>query len=441
MEQRRSFLKKVGALSGVIAGYGIFNELNAANFSVAFEKIKHLSPLEAATNEDYWQVIQQEYTVNSNIINLNNGGVSPSPRVVQEAVERYNSLSNQAPSYYMWRILDQGREPLRKKLALLAGSSSEEIAINRNATEALNTVIYGLNFNKGDEIIGTKQDYPNMIHAWNQRALRDGIVYKQISFDFPIENDDAIVSAFEKAITPKTKLLHVTHIINWVGQILPVQKICAMAERKGVEVLVDGAHSFGLLDFNVPDLGCDYFGTSLHKFLSAPIGSGMLWIKKDKIEKVWPLICADKPNSSDIRKFENLGTRSFPIEQGIGEAIAFHTAIGSKRKEERIRYLKNYWATKVKNVPGVRIHTSLKDEYSCAIAGVTIDGLTPAELDQQLFAKYKIHTVGIVWENIRCVRITPHVYTRPADLDVLVDAITAIARSTYKDSSLIKMQR
>jgi selenocysteine lyase/cysteine desulfurase len=441
MEQRRSFLKKVGALSGVIAGYGIFNELNAANFSVAFEKIKHLSPLEAATNEDYWQVIQQGYTVNSNIINLNNGGVSPSPRVVQEAVERYNSLSNQAPSYYMWRILDQGREPLRKKLALLAGSSAEEIAINRNATEALNTVIYGLNFNKGDEIIGTKQDYPNMIHAWNQRALRDGIVYKQISFDFPIENDDAIVSAFEKAITPKTKLLHVTHIINWVGQILPVQKICAMAERKGVEVLVDGAHSFGLLDFNVPDLGCDYFGTSLHKFLSAPIGSGMLWIKKDKIEKVWPLICADKPNSSDIRKFENLGTRSFPIEQGIGEAIAFHTAIGSKRKEERIRYLKNYWATKVKNVPGVRIHTSLKDEYSCAIAGVTIDGLTPAELDQQLFAKYKIHTVGIVWENIRCVRITPHVYTRPADLDVLVDAITAIARSTYKDSSLIKMQR
>ena len=441
MEQRRSFLKKVGALSGVIAGYGIFNELNAANFSVAFEKIKHLSPLEAATNEDYWQVIQQGYTVNSNIINLNNGGVSPSPRVVQEAVERYNSLSNQAPSYYMWRILDQGREPLRKKLALLAGSSSEEIAINRNATEALNTVIYGLNFNKGDEIIGTKQDYPNMIHAWNQRALRDGIVYKQISFDFPIENDDAIVSAFEKAITHKTKLLHVTHIINWVGQILPVQKICAMAERKGVEVLVDGAHSFGLLDFNVPDLGCDYFGTSLHKFLSAPIGSGMLWIKKDKIEKVWPLICADKPNSSDIRKFENLGTRSFPIEQGIGEAIAFHTAIGSKRKEERIRYLKNYWATKVKNVPGVRIHTSLKDEYSCAIAGVTIDGLTPAELDQQLFAKYKIHTVGIVWENIRCVRITPHVYTRPADLDVLVDAITAIARSTYKDSSLIKMQR
>jgi len=432
MEQRRSFLKKVGALTGAVAGLSIFNELNAASLSEANKNIAGLNPLEAATNEDYWQVIQQAYTVNSNLINLNNGGVSPSPRVVQEAVERYNSLTNQGPSFYMWRILDQGREPLRNKLALLAGCSAEEIAINRNATEALNTVIYGLNFSKGDEVVGTLQDYPNMIHAWKQRALRDGIVYKQISFDFPIENDEAIVSAFEKAITPKTKLLHITHIVNWVGQILPVQKICAMAHQKGVEVLVDGAHSFGLLDFSIPSLGCDYFGTSLHKFLSAPIGSGMLWIKKDKIEKIWPLICADKPNSADIRKFENLGTRSFPIEQGIGEAIAFHTAIGSKRKEERIRYLKNYWVNKVKDVPGVRIHTSLKDAYSCAIAGVTIDGLTPTELDQQLFAKYKIHTVGIVWENIRCVRVTPHVYTRLADLDVLVNAITTIAQSTYK---------
>lgn len=434
MEQRRSFLKKVGALTGAVAGLSIFNELNAASFSEANKKIARLNPLEAATNEDYWQVIQQAYTVNSNLINLNNGGVSPSPRVVQEAVERYNSLTNQGPSYYMWRILDQGREPLRNKLALLAGCSAEEIAINRNATEALNTVIYGLNFSKGDEVVGTLQDYPNMIHAWRQRALRDGIVYKQISFDFPIENDEAIVSAFEKAITPKTKLLHVTHIVNWVGQILPVQKICAMAHQKGVEVLVDGAHSFGLLDFAIPSLGCDYFGTSLHKFLSAPIGSGMLWIKKDKIEKIWPLICADKPNSTDIRKFENLGTRSFPIEQGIGEAIAFHTAIGSKRKEERIRYLKNYWVNKVKDVPGVRIHTSLKEAYSCAIAGVTIDGLTPTELDQQLFAKYKIHTVGIVWENIRCVRVTPHVYTRLADLDVFIDAITTIAKSKSRIS-------
>jgi len=426
VEPRRNFIKKAGVLASVFAGQGFFNQLQAAQFKAA-AAITSDDPLIAAADEDYWQVIQQAYTVPSNFINLNNGGVSPSPSVVQQAVERYNQLSNQGPSYFMWRILDQGREPLRQKLALLAGCSPEEIAVNRNATEALNTVIFGLNLQKGDEVIGTMQDYPNMIQAWRQRALRDGIVYKQISFDFPIEDDDTIVKAFEQAITPKTKILHITHIINWVGQILPVKKICQMAHRKGLEVIVDGAHSFGLLDFAIPDLECDYFGTSLHKFLSAPIGSGMLWIKKEHISKIWPLVCNDKPQSPDIRKFETLGTRSFPIEQGIGEAIAFHTAIGSKRKEERIRYLKNYWATRVQNIPGVQLHTSLKPNYSCAICGVSIKGLTPAQLDQQLYNTYKIHTVGIVWENISCVRITPHVYTRIADLDVLVAAMAKIA--------------
>jgi selenocysteine lyase/cysteine desulfurase len=348
MEPRRRFIQKMGLLAGAFSANNLFNELHAASWNSAAQKINGLSPEAAAADEDYWSVVQQGYSVDSNLIILNNGGVSPSPRVVQEAVERYNKLSNQGPSYYMWRILDQGREPLRQKLAVLAGCSPEEIAINRNASEALNTVIYGLDLKQGDEVIGTKQDYPNMIQAYKQRALREGIVYTQLSFSFPIENDAEIVDAFEKAITPKTKLIHVTHIINWIGQIMPVKKICAMAKKHGIEVIVDGAHSFGLLDFKIPELGCDYFGTSLHKFLSAPIGSGMLWIKKEKIEKIWPLLCNSEPRSADIRKFETLGTRSFPIEQGIGEAVNFQNAIGSKRKEERIRYLKNYWAGKVK---------------------------------------------------------------------------------------------
>jgi selenocysteine lyase/cysteine desulfurase len=399
----------------------------AADWEKVHQKARGLTPQELAADEDYWSVIQQAYTVNPNMVNLNNGGVSPSPRVVQEAVERFNQLSNEAPSYYMWRILDQGREPVRYKLATLAGCSPNEIAINRNATEALNTVIFGYPFKAGDEVIGTKQDYPNMIQAYRQRALRDGIVYTQLSFDFPIEDDHSIVAAFEKAITPRTKLIHITHIINWVGQIMPVKKIASMAHARGIEVIVDGAHSFGLLDFKIPDLECDYFGTSLHKFLSAPIGSGMLWIHANKIEKIWPLLCNDKPLSNDIRKFETLGTRSFPIEQGIGEAVNFHMAIGSKRKEERVRYLKNYWATKALQIPGVKIHTSLKDKYACGICGVTIDGMTPAALDSALYTGYKIHTVGIVWENISCVRITPHVYTRLEDLDKLVVALTEIA--------------
>jgi selenocysteine lyase/cysteine desulfurase len=399
----------------------------AADWEKVHQKAEGLTPQELAADEDYWSVIQQAYTVNPNMVNLNNGGVSPSPRVVQEAVERFNQLSNEAPSYYMWRILDQGREPVRYKLATLAGCSPNEIAINRNATEALNTVIFGYPFKAGDEVIGTKQDYPNMIQAYRQRALRDGILYTQLSFDFPIEDDHSIVAAFEKAITPRTKLIHITHIINWVGQIMPVKKIAAMAHARGIEVIVDGAHSFGLLDFKIPDLECDYFGTSLHKFLSAPIGSGMLWIHANKIEKIWPLLCNDKPLSNDIRKFETLGTRSFPIEQGIGEAVNFHMAIGPKRKEERVRYLKNYWAIKAAQIPGVKIHTSLKDKYACGICGVTIDGMTPAALDGALYTNYKIHTVGIVWENISCVRITPHVYTRLEDLDKLVAALKEIA--------------
>jgi selenocysteine lyase/cysteine desulfurase len=434
MEPRRKFLQKMGLMAGAFSAASLFEQAHAAEWEQASRRISHLSAGEAAMDEDFWMTIQQAYTVNSNLIILNNGGVSPSPRVVQDAVERYNRFANEGPSYYMWRILDQGREPLRQKLALLAGCSEDEIAINRNATEALNTVIFGMDLQPGDEVIGTLQDYPNMIQAWRQRALRDKIKYTQISFDFPIENDKEIVAAFEKAITAKTKVIHVTHVINWVGQVLPVAKIARMAHQRGLEVIVDGAHSFGLIDFKIPELECDYFGTSLHKFLSAPIGSGMLWIKKEKIEKIWPLTCNDKPRSGDIRKFETLGTRSFPIEQGIGEAVNFHNAIGSKRKEERIRYLKNYWALRAKEIPGVTIHTSFKPEYACAIAGVSINGMTPGELDSALMNQYKIHTVGIVWENISCVRVTPHVYTRLQDLDKLVGALETLAAKKNKSS-------
>lgn len=426
MSERRNFLKSLGMLG---AG-SLFNQLHAASFSVAERNLSSNDPAEIATDADYWKTIQDAYTASkSDIVILNNGGVSPQPLAVQEALDKYNAFSSRGPSYYMWRQLDKGREPLRERLAKLAKVSSEEIAINRNATEALNTIIYGLDFEKGDEIIGTYQDYPNMIQAWRQRAMRDGIVYKQINFQFPIEEDDIIVQAFEKAITPKTKLLHVTHVVNWVGQILPVRKICDMAHSKGIEVLVDGAHSFGLLDFSITDLQCDYFGTSLHKFLSAPIGSGMLWVKKEHIPKVWPLICNDQPKGNNIRKFETLGTRSFAIEQAIGEAIQFHESIGAARKEARIRYLKNRWCEQVKDLKGVKLHTSMRDEYACAIAGFSIEGMRPGEIDSRLMNRYKIHTVGIEWENIKCVRVTPHVYTTEAQVDALAKAIQEIANN------------
>lgn len=426
MNNRRTFFKRSAALSlGAFGANSLFNQLHAAEFADAEQLWNPLSD----RNEDYWKVIQDAYTASkSEIIILNNGGVSPSPIVVQEALEKYNKQASQGPSYYMWRIIDKGREPLRQRLAKLAGCDAEEIAINRNATEALNTIIFGLPLQKGDEIIGTVQDYPNMIQAWKQREMRDGLVYKQLSFDFPIENDEQIVKAYEDAITPRTKILHVTHIINWVGQIMPVKKICKMAHAKGIEVVVDGAHTFGLLDYAIPDLDCDYFGTSLHKFLSAPVGSGMMWIKKDKIEKIWPLLCNSVPQGKDIRKFETLGTRSFCIEQAIGEAINFQEGIGSRRKQERLHFLKKYWAEQAQQIPGVKIHTSLNPAFSCAIAGVSVEGLKPEEVDSKLMKDYKIHTVGINWENIHAVRVTPHVYTKLSDLDRLVGALEKISK-------------
>ncbi|MBE9464975.1 aminotransferase class V-fold PLP-dependent enzyme [Dyadobacter subterraneus] len=426
MNNRRSFIKKSAALGmGAFGVNSLFNELHAADFQSAEKFWKD----DIGNNEDYWAVIQEAYSASkSDIIILNNGGVSPSPLVVQEALEKYNRQAAQGPSYYMWRVMDKGREPLRQRLAALGGCDPEEVAINRNATEALNTVIFGLPLQKGDEVIGMKFDYPNMMNAWRQRQLRDGIVYKQLSFEFPIENDAMIVKAYEDAITPNTKVIHLTHVVNWVGQIMPVKKICQMAHKKGVEVIVDGAHSFGLLDFKIADLECDYFGTSLHKFLSAPVGSGMMWVKKDKIAKIWPLVCNHEPTSADIRKFETLGTRSFCIEQAIGEAINFQGAIGTKRKQDRIHYLKKYWAEKAQQIPGVKIHTSLKPEYSCAIAGVSVDGIKPGELESKLFTDFKIHTTPISYEYVNCVRVTPHVYTKISDLDRLVGALEKISK-------------
>ena len=427
LNDRRSFLKT--ALAGAFSANSLFQQAHAADWHAASAAASRPDAGAVSQNEDYWAVIQRAYSVSPQIINLNNGGVSPAPIVVQQAVERYNQMTNEGPSYFMWQILDQGREPLRQKLAHLAGTSPEEIAINRNSTEALNTIIYGIPLKAGDEVVGSRQDYPNMMNAYRQRAERDGIVYKQISFDFPIEDVDTIVKAYEQQMTPRTKLVHITHMVNWVGQLMPVQQVADMAHAHGAEVIVDGAHSFGLLDFKIPDLHCDYFGTSLHKFLSAPIGSGMMWVKQDKIQKLWPLTCYGDPHSKDIRKFEALGTRSFPIEQGIGEAINFHEAIGSKRKQERIFYLKNYWTTRVKDIPGVKLHTSLDPRFSCAICGVSIEGVPPRDLMNALFDRYKIHTVSIDYEKNHCIRVTPHVYTTIGDLDKFVGAMGEIAAS------------
>jgi selenocysteine lyase/cysteine desulfurase len=426
MGNRRSFLKKSAALFSLAT---IPELVHSEAIKSAIASSKHIAPEILAADEEFWATIKTAYTASSTIINLNNGGVSPSPKVVQDAMQRYSQLANEAPSYYMWQILDKGRENLRKKIAALAGCDHNEIAIHRNTTEALDNVIFGLDLEKGDEVILTKQDYPNMINAWKQREKRDGIVLKWVNLELPTEDENYLIKKYTEQITSKTKLVQVNHIINWNGHINPVRKIADAIHAKGPEVMIDGAHTFGHFVFNIPDLGGDYYGTSLHKWLSATIGTGLLWIKKDKINKIWPLMGAPETlDVNDIRKFESLGTRNFPIEYSIATAIDFHQMIGPERKEARLRYLKDYWVNKCSDIPGFELNTSLNKNYSCAIANFKIEGHEPADIASTLFTDHGIHSVSIVWENIKGVRIAPHVYTSISELDMFVHALRKIAK-------------
>jgi selenocysteine lyase/cysteine desulfurase len=427
MSDRRAFIRNIGGLAGGLTLLPITNSVITDTAQSAI--LPTLTPPENGSDEDFWGWVRESYTISPNIINLNNGGVSPQPKVVQDALERYNRIANEGPSYYMWNTLGEGRESVRMKLADMAGCSPEEIAINRNTTEAMNTVIFGLNLKAGDEVIVAKQDYPNLLNAWKQREKRDGIKLVWLSFQFPMENENEIVSVYENAITPKTKIIMLMHMINYVGQILPAKKIAQMAHGHGVEVMLDAAHTFAHIDYKIPDLECDYFGTSLHKWLCAPFGTGMLYIKKDKIKNIWALLSDNQPDGDNIRKFESLGTRSFPIELSISHAIDFHQVIGIQRKEARLRYLKNYWVEKVIQNVKIRMYTSLKPEYSCGLAAFGIEGTKPGEISTRLMNKYKIHTTSMVIDNVEAVRITPHVFTTTYELDRLVTGILDIAEN------------
>jgi selenocysteine lyase/cysteine desulfurase len=428
---RRSFLQKVKALSAGTALLALTQPAWSRNLQQALAAASTRPPQDLASDDDFWQFIQQSYTGSPSIINLNNGGVAPSPIVVQEAMKRNFDQANEAPSYYMWRIMDQGREPLRRNLARLAGCDPEEIAIQRNASEALETVIFGLSLKAGDEVVLSKQDYPNMINAWKQREQRDGIKLVWVDLQLPNENTDELVKSYTRAFTPKTKVVHITHVINWNGQIMPVRKIADAAYLRHIEVVVDGAHSLAHFQFKVADLGADYFGSSLHKWLSACIGVGVLYVKKEKIKKLYPLFAAPDAQADDIRKFEYLGTRPFFIEQAVGKAIEFYEMIGAERKELRLFYLKNYWMNKVKDIPGIEFGTSMKPGFGCGIGLVhyNVPGFIAADLDAFLWNRYKIHTTNVNWENIKGVRITPNVYTTTKQLDVLAEGINDFVRS------------
>ena len=425
---RRNFLSLAGkglglaALSSATVA-SLLKEIEAATKSVS-----HLTPQQAAMDEDYWSVIQNAFSVTRGIINLNNGGVSPSPRIVTEALVRYIWQQEDATAYTMWQILEPQSETIRTGLAEMFGCDREEIAITRNASESLEVLLMGMDLKSGDEILTTTQDYPRMLTTLRQREKREGLSLKLIKIPIPPQNLNEITTAFEQGITSRTRLILMAHQVNITGQITPVKAVCDMARAKGIETIVDGAHSFGQFDFKQKDLGCDYFGTSLHKWLYAPKGTGLLYIKRDKIPGIWPLMAAESKQAGDIRKFEEIGTHSAAPKLAIGEALLFHNGIGGKRKEARLRYLSRYWMNRLKDVPKVRFNTSFDPAQSCAIANVNIEGTNPSAIGSYLFDKHRIFTTPIIHEEFQGIRITPNVYTTLGELDRFSNVMEAIAR-------------
>lgn len=425
---RRDFLSLAGKSLGLATVSSATVASLLRNLEAATTAVAHLAPEEAATDEDYWSTIQRSFTVGRGIINLNNGGVSPSPRIVTEALVRYIWQQEDVTAYTMWQILEPQSETIRTGLAELFGCDREEIAITRNASESLEILLMGMDLKSGDEILTTTQDYPRMLTTLRQREKREGLKLKLIQIPIPPKNLEEITSAFEKGITNRTRLILIAHMVNITGQITPVKAVCDMARAKGVETIVDGAHSFAQFDFKQKDLGCDYFGTSLHKWLYAPKGTGLLYVKRDKIEKLWPLMAAESKQASDIRKFEEIGTHSAAPKLAIGEALLFHNGLGAKRKEARLRYLSRYWMNRLKEVPKIRFNTSFDPNQSCAIGNVQIEGTKPDDVVKYLFDKHRIYTVPINHEEFQGIRITPNLYTTLKELDRFCEQMELIAR-------------
>ena len=382
-----------------------------------------------AVDEDFWFQVRHMFTVDRNIINLNNGGVSPSPKIVMESEKRYLEISNMGPAHFMWKVLGPELESVRRRLAQSFGCDPEEIAITRNASEALEIVQLGMTLNRGDEVLTTNQDYGRMLTTWNQRERRDGIVLKQISFPVPAPSLDYLAELIEKAITPKTKVIHICHITNLTGQIFPVKKISQMARARGIEVVVDGAHAFGQFPFKRDDLDCDYYGTSLHKWILAPVGTGFLYVKRENIKKIWPLMAAPESMADNIRKFEEIGTHPASQRNTITEALTFHESIGVERKAARLRYLRKRWSMRLKQLPGVTLHTSDDPEMSCGIGTVGFKGFNIPKLAEHLMEKHKIMVVPIVrGKEYAGLRITPNVYTTLEEVDTFASTMEEIVK-------------
>ena len=390
-------------------------------------------PEDMARDEDFWRTVQEAFAVDRTIVNLNNGGVSPSPRAVQDALRRFTEETNRLPAKVLWQEMEPKQESIRMGLAAMFGVRATEVAITRNASESLQTLQFGMTLQRGDEVVTTTHDYPRMLTTWDQRVRRDGIVLKKVAVPTPLLDPKALVLALEDAITPRTKVIHVSHVVFLTGQIMPVGDICRMARRRGVACIVDGAHSFAQFPFNRDELDCDFFGTSLHKWLCGPIGTGMLYVQQDRIADIWPLMAAPAEMQTDIKKFEEIGTHPAAIHNALAEAVDFTVSLGLDRKAARYRYLHSIWIDRLKKYENVSFMTDISNPANqCALVLVHIKGTDPAKVSSWLYDKHRILTVTIAHDDFKGQRIAPSVYTTRQDMERFADAMEAVAKGTVK---------
>ncbi len=431
MPTRRAFL---GAMSlpaaAGLAGAGPAFRLHTRGVDLALLARYPGAADDVACDEDFWGEVARAFTVDRSLINLNKGGVSPAPATVQDAMKRHLDFSNSSPtSRALWDILEPRREGVRQQVARHWNVSPDEIAFTRNASESLQICQFGHDLAPGDEVLTTDQDYPRMLATFRQRSRREGIVLREFSIPVPCEDEDEIVRRYEHGITPKTRLILMCHMINLTGQILPVRKVVAMARRHGVPVIVDGAHSFAHFPFTLSELDCDYFGTSLHKWLFAPHGTGLLYVRRDRIADLWPLMAADEELDADIRKFEQIGTHPAANTLAVAEALSFHQSIGDERKAARLRYMRDLWALRLTAYNDrIRLHTSLRPGLSCGIATMQIDGVDSKALSRHLLKRHGIVVTPILHDQFEGIRVSPSVYTTPAEIDRFCMAIEAVVR-------------
>lgn len=397
--------------------------------ALPFLSLDRLSGFPSISNEDiakdeaFWGSIRKLYRMDAEVVNLNNGAVGPQSNAVQEAYIQMYRESNRAPSYSMWQKVDSKRENLRTQLGTFLGCKPEEVAVNRNTTEGISSIIFGLDLNAGDEVIVSNYDYPFALNGWKQRALRDGIVLKEVELNLPIEDKEAAISLYTDAITEKTKVVHLTHILNWTGQLIPVKEITKIAHEKGCLVVVDAAHSVGQIPFSFSDVGCDFAATSLHKWVGAPFGTGALMVKQSRIEGLWPLHSAYESKSTNIRKFEFLGTRSNAAEMAVIDALAFQQQVGLGNIQMRLNELRAYWMKQLKDVPEITFHTSFSSEFAAAMGTFSIDGKSASEMADYLMEADAVHVGKIQWNNLEAVRVSPHIYTSLDELDLFVTSV------------------